>query len=399
MIQKCMIHHCVTRKNIVYLQREINLNMDRIFLFGEPIGENNFIGREAEIKRMKANFTHGINTMLMSPRRWGKTSIVKKMAKELQSDTLKIVFVDIFWCRDEYDFYNAFAQAILRQTASKFEEFIEQATAFLGRIVSKVALSPDPNSEISLSLGITPQTHTPEEILNLPERIAEKKKCHIVVCIDEFQQVGEFFDSLTVQKRMRTVWQHQQNTSYCLFGSKKHLLENMFQRRSYPFYKFGDIVPLDPIPIETWIPYITKGFTKDGKKISEDFCKRICESVKLNSSYVQQLSWLTLLNTDTEVTDEIFQQSLRDIIKENSQLFIQQTEKLTTYQMNFIRALLDGIRKDFAKSEIREKYSLGSYSNIVRIKASLTDKELIDFDASGTFIADPVLELWLRRSL
>ncbi|MBQ2575236.1 MAG: ATP-binding protein [Bacteroidales bacterium] len=373
--------------------------MDKIFLFGESIGDNNFIGREAEIKRLKANFTHGINTMLISPRRWGKTSLVKKVAKEVKSDKLKVVFLDIFWCRSEYDFYNVFAEAVLRQTASRFEEFVDTATSFLGRIVSRVALSPDPNSEISLSLGITPKTHTPEEILELPERIAAKKKCHIVVCIDEFQQIGEFEKSLSVQKRMRSVWQHQQNTSYCLFGSKKHLLENIFQSRSNPFYKFGDIAPLDPIPVETWIPYITKGFAKENKKISEDFCKRICEIVKYNPSYVQQLSWLTLLNTDKEVTEDIFKRSVDDLIKENTQLFLQQTESLTSYQTNFLRALLDGVSKDFGIKEIRETYSLGTYSNIARIKTALTDKELIDFDTSGTFIADPVLELWLKKIL
>ena len=381
------------------MRGETTLNMDKIFLFGESIGDNNFIGREAEIKRLKANFTHGINTMLISPRRWGKTSLVKKVAKEVKSDKLKVVFMDIFWCRSEYDFYNVFAEAVLRQTASRFEEFVDTATSFLGRIVSRVALSPDPNSEISLSLGITPKTHTPEEILELPERIAAKKKCHIVVCIDEFQQIGEFEKSLSVQKRMRTVWQHQQNTSYCLFGSKKHLLENIFQSRSNPFYKFGDIAPLDPIPVETWIPYITKGFAKENKKISEDFCKRICEIVKYNPSYVQQLSWLTLLNTDKDVTDDIFKRSVDDLIKENTQLFLQQTESLTSYQTNFLRALLDGVNKDFGIKEIRETYSLGTYSNIARIKTALTDKELIDFDTSGTFIADPVLELWLKKIL
>ena len=71
----------------------------------------------------------------------------------------------------------------------------------------------------------------PEEILNLPQRLAEKRGKHILICIDEFQQIGEFADSLTMQKRMRGVWQCQQNVSYCLFGSKKHMLENIFQNR------------------------------------------------------------------------------------------------------------------------------------------------------------------------
>ena len=93
----------------------------------------------------------------------------------------------------------------------------------------------------SLPLGITPKDYSPEEILNLPERIAKEQGVRLVVCIDEFQQIGEFTDSLTIQKRLRGVWQHHQNVSYCFFGSKKHLMENIFQSRRMPFYQFGEI--------------------------------------------------------------------------------------------------------------------------------------------------------------
>ena len=96
-------------------------------------------------------------------------------------------------------------------------------------------------NEISLSLGITPQNYQPEEILQLPEMIAQEQGVHLVVCIDEFQQIGEFNNSLVVQKRLRGVWQHQRNVSYCLFGSKKHLMMKLFQNRRMPFYQFGEL--------------------------------------------------------------------------------------------------------------------------------------------------------------
>ena len=72
---------------------------------------------------------------------------------------------------------------------------------------------------------------------------------HIVVCIDEYQQIGQFTNSLKVQKKMRSIWQLQSNASYCLFGSKKHLLANLFQSKKMPFYQFGDILFIQPIPI------------------------------------------------------------------------------------------------------------------------------------------------------
>jgi AAA+ ATPase superfamily predicted ATPase len=219
--------------------------LQKPFVFGQAIGDNHFIGREREQQRLAANFAHGINTILMAPRRWGKTSLVKRTMAEIQSDNIKVVYIDAYFCRNEYEFYNHFAESILHQTNSKFEQWTETAVEFLTRLTPKISYNMPSSEEYSVSLGITPRTHSPEEVLQLPEIIAQRKNIHLIVCIDEFQQIGEFADSLTVQKRMRSVWQHQQHVNYCLFGSKKHLLQNMFLKSSYPFYKFGDIIRLN----------------------------------------------------------------------------------------------------------------------------------------------------------
>lgn len=82
---------------------------------------------------------------------------------------------------------------------------------------------------------MNPQSNDVDEILQLPEKIAQKKGYNIVVCIDEFQQIAEFKDSKTFQKRLRSVWQLQKSVSYCLFGSKKHLMNELFEKRVFPF--------------------------------------------------------------------------------------------------------------------------------------------------------------------
>ena len=310
--------------------------LQKPFVFGQAIGENHFIGRERELKRLTANFAHGINTILMAPRRWGKTSLVKRSMAEIQNDFIKVIYIDAYFCRNEYDFYNHFAECILHQTNSKFEQWAETASEFLMRLTPKISYNIPSADEYSVSLGITPRTHKPEEILQLPEIIAQRKNIHLMICIDEFQQIGEFTDSMTVQKRMRSVWQHQEHVNYCLFGSKKHLLQNMFLKSSYPFYKFGDIIPLDPIEEATWLPYLQQGFKSWGKNISDDIARQLCQKVQLHPSYIQQLAWLTLLNTDSEATESTLQQGLDDLINENSALFIQQTEHLTPYQLNFL---------------------------------------------------------------
>ena len=126
---------------------------------------------------------------------------------------------------------------------------------------------------------------------------------------------------------------------------------------------------------------------------------QLCQKVQLHPSYIQQLAWLTLLNTDSEVTESTLLQGLDDLINENSALFIQQTEHLTPYQLNFLYAMLDGITSDFAKEDIREQYQLGSYSNIARIKTALIEKELIDTYKGAVVFADPVFVLWMRRNM
>lgn len=375
------------------------LNINKPFVFGTYVGTENFIGREKEITRLEANFTHGVNTILMSPRRWGKTSLVKRVAENVTSDNIRVVYIDIFSCRDEYDFYNKFAVSLLKQTSGKFEEWKHTVTDFITRLTPKISYAFTPMDEVAVSLGITPKTHQPEEILELPQIIAEKIGKHIVVCIDEFQQVGEFSDSLTVQKRMRSVWQYQKNVSYCLFGSKRHMMENLFLKSSYPFYKFGDIIPIPMIPTETWMPYIQRGFATEGKSISEEYVAKLCKRVRNHSSYVQQYAWLTLVNTTNNVTDDILDISYQDLIDENSSLFTEQTSSLTTYQINLLRAILNGNHSELGTSAIREEYNLGSYSNISRVTKALTEKELIHKELQGLFITDPVLESWLYQTI
>lgn len=373
--------------------------MGKAFVYGMSVGGDNFTDRIEETKRIKLDFENGINVILISPRRMGKTSLIKKVISEMDSPEIKVVYMDIYDCRSEYDFYNRFAETMMKSTGNQLEQVMENIKRFLVRVSPKLSFSPEPNSEFSVSLGITPKDYSPEEILDLPERIAKEQGIRIVVCIDEFQQIGEFADSLTVQKRLRGVWQHHQHVSYCFFGSKKHLMENIFQSRRMPFYQFGEMLHLKCIPTEYWVPFICSRFEKYGKKISEKYAARICHTVKNYSSYVQQLAWNVMAETEIEVNEESFTEGFNALLEQNSSLFIQQTEGLTTYQLNFIRLLCNGIHSGFNTQSVVEQYSLGSKSNVDRIKKCLIDRELITIEKEGVFLADCVFELWFKREM
>ena len=115
-----------------------------------------FIGREKEISRLSNNFNFGVNTIILAPRRWGKTSLVNKVAGLCSNEKTIVVRMDIFACRSEYEFLNLFSSELLRQTSSRIDELKELAKGFIERLTPKISLSPDAVSEYSISLGIIP---------------------------------------------------------------------------------------------------------------------------------------------------------------------------------------------------------------------------------------------------
>lgn len=369
------------------------------FTFGVATSGDNFTDREKETERLLLNFRNGVNTVLISPRRWGKTSLAQKACSLAQSNRLKVVYLDIFSCRSDRDFYDAFASAILKQTSSKLDEWIENARLFLSRISPKISIGTEPMSDFSVSLELNPKSNDIDEILQLPEKIAQKKGCNIVVCIDEFQQIAEFKDSRTFQKRLRSVWQLQKSVSYCLFGSKKHLMNELFEKKSLPFYKFGDAIYLSKIGTQDWTEYICRRFEATGKHIPKELAEKICRQVENHSSYVQQLAWLVWIHTDNTATEQDFEAACQDIIDQNTPLFEKQTESLTTYQMNFLRAVLEGVHEEFTTQEVLNKYKLGSSANVSIIKRALVKKELIEIEKRRVMIPDPVMKVWLKREL
>ena len=375
--------------------------MCKKFVYGVAVSDYNFIGRERETKRLLDNFKGGINVILMSPRRLGKTSLVKHVCNKLDNKDIITVYLDIFGCKSEYDFYNKLTAEVLKQTASKSELWFEEAKEFLYRLTPKISFSPEPNSDFSISLGITPKTHTPEEVLQMAETIAIKRKKRIVICIDEFQQIGEMANSKQIQARLRTVWQHQKHVSYCLFGSKHHLMSSIFLHRSMPFFQFGDTISLNKIATEDWVEYIVSHFADGKRTISHALAEEICKFTENYSAYVQQLAWLvfTLKEEGETVTEDDVRQAENDLLATNDILFMQMIEPLSEFQLNFLRAIASGIKKDFGLSEVRKEYNLGSYSNITRLKTALLERDLIEKQNTELVITDPIFAKWLKRKI
>jgi len=372
--------------------------MNNPFVFGTASSGKQFTNRIQDTERLLANFNHGINSIIISPRRWGKTSLVKKVSAIAGNNNLKVVNIDIFSCRNADDFYSLFANEVIRQTANKWEEWVDNAKKFLSALVPKISFGVDPQADFSVSLDFS-NAKLNDDILDLPQKIAKEKGFRVVVCIDEFQQLSEFTDHIYFQKKLRSVWQLQQEVSYCLYGSKKHLMAELYSKQSMPFYKFGDVFFLQKISTHDWISFICERFESTGKKISKDQAKVISDTVENHSSYVQQLAWNVWVKTAEITTDVDIESAITDLFNQNALLYYRYVEELTGYQLNFLRAVAEEIHSEFTKNEVLQKFQLGTSANVKRLKDALEKKELIDISGKTVSFNDPVFKLWFQKIL
>jgi len=372
--------------------------METPFIYGKlAIGEN-FTDREADKARLVGNFLSGTNTILISPRRWGKSSLVNKAASESKTSDKDIVFIfiDMFNIRNEEEFYKVLAEHVIRATSSHLDEVILNVKRFMTQWIPKISFSPDSQQEFSLGLNWSELKKQPDEILDLAERIAISKKQKIVLCIDEFQNIGFFEDPLAFQKKLRSHWQTHHSVAYCLYGSKRHMLMEVFTSPSMPFYKFGDLFFLLKISIKYWIPFIEERFGSTGKSISAARAEKIAVLAEGHPYYVQQLAQLVWLRAKKTVSDEHIDEAMDSLVLQMSLLFQSMTENLTTSQVNFIRMLIEGETR-YSSMENIERYGMGSSANVARIKKSLIGKEIIDEQSQELIILDPIYSCWLRR--
>jgi uncharacterized protein len=373
--------------------------MNAPFIFGKLAVDQNFTNRSAEIIKLKQNFVSGINTILISPRRWGKSSLVKKAALEVEAEqkNMRVIYLDMFNIRTEEDFYKRLSEAVLKAGSGKLEESLSFIKKFLKQWFPKITVSPDAVQEMSLSLNWEDVKKNPDEILNLAESIAIEKQLKFVICIDEFQNLSNFSDPLGFQKKTRSHWQQQQHVTYCLYGSKRHMMMEVFTQQSMPFYKFGDLIFLTKIATDDWKVFIQQRFKSTNKNISEGQAERIAMFVENHPYYVQQLSQLCWYRTSVELLDEDIESAMESLVMQLCLLFQNVTENLVTTQVNYLKALIDEV-KMLSSKEVINTYQLGSSANVSRIKDALINKEIIDDQAAGNpVIQDPVYKYWLKN--
>ena len=337
--------------------------METPFIFGKIATEKNFTDREKETANLVQNFMSLINTIIISPRRWGKSSLVNKAAKlaMAQESNLRICHIDLFNVRNEEHFYSLLAQKVIAATSTKWEE----------------------------------AKHNPDEVLDLAEKIAKKKGLKIVICIDEFQNITEFSDPDYFQKKLRSHWQLHQNVAYCLYGSKRHMMMEVFTNSSKPFYKFGNLMFLNKIETPCLVEFFKSRFADTGKSIDNEASHLIAKLVDNHPYYAQQLAQLSWLRTKNVCTVDIVYEAHTALVEQLSLLFVTITETLTTQQLNYLKALIAG-EKAISSTAVMHRYQISSTTSISRSKAALIKNDILDNKAGEISFQDPIYAYWLK---
>lgn len=372
--------------------------MEAPFIFGRIATDENFTDREKETEHLVNNFESLINTVIISPRRWGKSSLVHRAADiAMRADkNIRICTIDLFNVKTEEQFYTVLARNLIQGTSSRWEEAVENAKKFFSRLVPKISVGAGPGNEISIDFDWEEMKSNPDEILDLSERIAEAKGVKIVVCIDEFQNIAEFEDPLFFQRRLRAHWQRHKKVSYCLYGSKRHMMMEVFTDSSMPFYKFGDIFFLNKIDAEHFIPFITERFSSTGKSITEDACRKIVKLADNHPYYVQQLSQLSWLRTSGQCDVETVVKAHLSLVEQLSLLFSNLMETLTFQQTCYLHALIAG-EKSITSAETMYRYHISSATAASRSLKTLIKKDILDSTSGEISFQDPIFEYWLRH--
>lgn len=371
--------------------------METPFVFGKIATDKNFTDREQETAILVEHFKSLINTIIISPRRWGKSSLVNKASKLAmeQDNKLIICHIDLFNVRDEEHFYSLLAQKVISATSSKWDETVDLIRRSFSRLSPKITIGTDPMNEVSVDFEMKDVVNNPDEVLDLAEKIAKMKGLKIVICIDEFQNISEFSDPDYFQKKLRSHWQQHQNVSYCLYGSKRHMMLEVFTDSSKPFYKFGNLMFLNKIETPYLVSFFKERFADTKKKITEEACNLIVEFTDNHPYYAQQLAQLSWLRTKDICTEDIVREAHTSLVEQLSLLFATITENLTTQQLHYLKALLAG-EKSISSTETMHRYKISSPTSIARSKASLIKNDILDNKAGEISFQDPIYAYWLK---
>ncbi|MCD6347196.1 MAG: ATP-binding protein [Bacteroidales bacterium] len=370
------------------------------FQYANIVEGDFFYDRKKELKRIVQTLEGGNNLVLYAPRRYGKSSLVRKALKVLENKNIKTVYLDFMSVYSRETFIKNYTKAIAENEDVSVDKTLKKIARFLKGIVPSVSFDSYGNPSFSIArIEGADEERTLLEVMDLPEKLASAQQ-KWVVAFDEFQEIttlnGESFE-----KQLRSVIQHHQNVSYLFLGSRAHLLKDMFNNKNRAFYNAAMLMNIDIIDQPESVDYLMTHFGNDGIETTRETANYIVEKAFGIPYYIQFIAaeiWQSVINDGKVVTKEIVDESLKQIILLKSDYYWELTGKQTNYRKKVLKALCD-IQDTIFSQAISKKHNLRSASSTQKALESLLEQGVIEKINKNYLFTDPLYRLFIKQYL
>jgi AAA+ ATPase superfamily predicted ATPase len=370
------------------------------FSYGKIFRKQQFYDREEPFSTILSTVSGGNNVVLYAPRRYGKSSLVMKVMQELERKGIPCVYMDLMRACSVDDFIRLYARNIYQRQSSLFEKGLQQVMEWVKRLRPQVTL--DDQGKPELVLDFSPNQLTTEMISNvfdLPERLSAKQG-RMVVILDEFQEIEVFSDHFPLERIFRSCMQQHRHVTYLFLGSKTHLLQQMFSKRSRPFYQSAKTLSLGKPPFGESVVFVQKRFSDGGITLSKTSAERIVQEAANIPYYIQFLAselFQQMVDSSKQaLSEEDVRFACRNITSLKSDLYEEHFGRLSVNQRKLIHALAAEGTLRFSDA-YRQRYHLPVSSSINSAVKQLLEQGHIEKQEQGYEVADPFFKLWLLQ--
>jgi len=377
---------------------------DNPFVYGEIVTAAAFADREEERERLGRDLAGGQKVFLISPRRYGKSSLVRDVMRGLARQKILTIEVTVASSSSYIGFLEAYAQALLAAD-TPVGRLKRWTSELLRGIKPEIRFDADPMGKAKFAVSF-PTVRTARdtarvanEVFQLPARIAEARKQRLAIALDEFQAITAF-DGGTVENALRAAVQDQRQVGYVFSGSEPSLMERMLGPRR-PFYKAGPVMRLGKIHEDDFAVFIEERFLGSGIKPEAGLGSAIID-LAANVPYdVQRLAHETWDDVKeggrkTAGLDDLHATLLR-LLGEQNTVFEESWQRLTLPQRAVLRALVIEEGRELMSADVRERHRLPGTSTIQAALAALIRQDIISKDAGRYVTVDSLYREWVAR--
>ena len=373
--------------------------MKNPFIYGETVSGDNFCDRVPEMKELVSDIKNGQNVIIFSPRRYGKTSLIKQALRKVKAQGILTFYIDLYPAINKGKFIEIYAGAISAGIPGGARQVVKKIKEYLPRVIPKIVMDDQSfhlEFEFDRTGSISPNI---DDLLCAVNKEAERQNKSAVVVFDEFQEIADFDDD-EIERKMRSVFQNHRNVSYIFMGSKTHLMRDIFNNPNRPFYKSGKHFPLGKIDHEELSLFAKKKFSGQNIVIGNNELNRVLDSTECHPYYFQMLCnvlWELCMDSRVITKDDI-RKALDILISRESSVYIAMWEELTIKQKNLMVALAKEESPEVFSKKFLETYGLGPSSSIQKALKKLLKRELIQQENGSYIVYDLFFKKWIRRT-